>query len=100
MAGTQMIIIVLFSAFTGWVISSLTLRLLFNTSSKKILGFIPELKSRLGDRAGKAFQREFETSEIIDQKIADPLLFEKMKPEIEKHVDFFLNEKLATVFPL
>ena len=90
MTAVQMSIIVFFTAFTGWIISWLTIRLLFS----------PSLRSGLGTKAGQVFQQEFESSKMIDEKITDPSLFEKMKPEIEKHVDFFLNEKLATVFPL
>ncbi|MEO8772178.1 MAG: hypothetical protein ABI402_18915 [Ferruginibacter sp.] len=90
MTAVQMSIIVFFSAFTGWIISWLTIRLLFSSS----------IRSGLGTKAGQVFQQEFESSKMIDEKMTDPSLFEKMKPEIEKHVDFFLNEKLAAVFPL
>ncbi|MFT3907915.1 MAG: hypothetical protein QM737_00700 [Ferruginibacter sp.] len=93
MTALQMIIIVFFSACTGWIISWLTLRILFSSTGKKI-------QVRFAITAGKALQQEFQSHGIIDDKIADPALLEKMKPEIEKHVDFFLNEKLATVFPL
>lgn len=89
-------IIVLFSGLTGWVISQLTLFFLF----KKITGKNAVVIPAVAKKTGSFFQSEFESSKAIDEKIADPLLLEKMKPEIEKHVDFFLNEKLATVFPL
>src|SRR5436190_23365493 len=100
MTATQMFIIVLFSGFAGWVISHLTVYLLFASPTQKKGGIIPALMPRLAIKASQVFQSEFESSTIIDEKITDPLIFEKMKPEIEKHVDFFLNEKLATVFPL
>ena len=90
MTTVQMSIIIFFTSFTGWIISWLTIRLLFS----------PSLKAGLGAKAATVFQQEFESSKMIDEKITDVTLFEKMKPEIEKHVDFFLNEKLATVFPL
>lgn len=86
----QMGIIVFFSAFTGWIVSWLTTRLAFSTYSQ----------SRMADKAGQAFQQEFASSNFIDQQLTDPRFFDKMKPEIERHVDLFLNEKLATVFPL
>jgi hypothetical protein len=98
MGPVQMIIIVVFSAFTGWFISWCTLQLLF--SEKAFQGRLYAWKSRMANTAGKLLQSEFESSAIIEQKISDPSLFEKLKPEIEKHVDLFLNEKLATIFPL
>lgn len=88
----QMAIIVCISGFTGWLISWLSLRLLFISIFKK---------KRPGGYSALSFlQKEFENSTLIDEKIADPVLFERLKPEIESHVDYFLNEKLATVFPL
>ncbi len=95
MGPLQVIIIVFCSALTGWLIAGFTLQFLFGGSSKN-----GALKSRLADNAGKLFQHEFESSTIIDEKISDPALLQKLKPEIEKHVDFFLNEKLAGIFPL
>lgn len=90
MTVVQMVFIIFSFAFTGWFISWLTCRLLFSASSRK----------KWGIKAGLLFQSEFESSEMINEKISDPLLFEKLKPEIETHVDFFLGEKLATIFPL
>ncbi len=94
MEPVKIIIILCYSAFTGWLISWLTLQLLFTPSKLK------SPQSRLAAKAGSVIQHEFESSSAIEEKIADPLLFEKLKPEIEKHVDYFLNEKLAMIFPL
>ena len=86
----QMGIILFFSACTGLAISWVATRLLFSSPLKKAVAL----------KAGHVLQQEFESSTIIDEQMANPLLFENLKPEIEKHVDFFLNEKLAIVFPL
>src|SRR5436309_3253101 len=91
----QMLLIICCSALTGWIISWLTLQIIFSDSLR-----MRSLKMRIGKHAATVFQKEFESSTLIEQNIEDPQLFEKLKPEIEKHVDFFLNEKLATIFPL
>ena len=36
----------------------------------------------------------------IEQKITSTENLEKIKPDIEKHVDDFLNHKLRDVFPI
>ncbi len=90
MTAVQILIILLSSATTGLLIALITLRLLFTASSKK-------------NWAGKLSilaQKEFESSVLLEEKVSDPQLFEKLKPEIEWHVDLFLTEKLAAVFPL
>jgi uncharacterized membrane protein YheB (UPF0754 family) len=38
--------------------------------------------------------------EDIEQKLTSNENLEKLKPEIEKHIDFFLNNKLKSVFPI
>ena len=36
----------------------------------------------------------------IEQRITSAENLEKIKPEIEKHIDAFLNKKLRDVFPI
>ena len=90
MTAVQIIITILSSATTGLLIALITLRLLFTASSKK----------NWAGKISTLAQKEFESSIVIEEKVSDPQLFEKLKPEIERHVDLFLTEKLAAVFPL
>lgn len=99
MTGIQLFVFVICSTVTGWLISWLLTYLLFKSSSTN-KGLIPGFTSYLTNEVGDMLQQAFESSTIIDEKISDPRMLEKMKPQIEQHVDFFLNEKLATVFPL
>lgn len=61
---------------------------------------LPTLQERFAGDAAKAASAHLLPTDFIEQQVADPLLLEKLKPEIEKHVDHFLHEKLSTVFPL
>lgn len=45
-------------------------------------------------------QKEFIAFKGLDEKLADPALIAQLKPEIEQHVDHFLNEKIKSVFPV
>ncbi len=90
MSPAQMIILIFFPAFAGWLISWISIRFLFT----------PALQHRFASKIGKAARQDFLNYKGVDEKIADPGLLEKLKPAIEQHVDLFLNEKLSTVFPL
>ena len=101
-----MLLIIGIAAATGWVISIITVHLFFISASKKInhTDRISQpntsFQSKLANSAGDLVQSEFVESGILDKRLSDPVLFQKLKPEIEHHVDIFLNEKLAVIFPL
>ena len=106
MTGTQLLIILLFFALTGWFIAWLMIKLLFwpmkpiSIVGFRIQGLIPAKKENLANEAGSLIQSAFLDYRGFDEKIADPALLEKLKPQIEAHVDHFLKEKLKAVFPL
>lgn len=101
-----MLLIIGIAAATGWVISLIALQLFFISSLKKINHTDrinqpnTSFQSKLATRAGDLVQSEFVESGILDKRLSDPVLLQKLKPEIEHHVDIFLNEKLAVIFPL
>lgn len=71
----------------------------------KILGFsfqgiIPSKQQTAAENIGRLVEAEFNAYKGFDEKIADPALLQKLRPDIEGHVDHFLKEKLKTVFPL
>ena len=101
-----MLLVIGIAAATGWVISLIALQLFFISSLKKINHTDrinqpnTSFQSKLATRAGDLVQSEFVESGILDKRLSDPVLLQKLKPEIEHHVDIFLNEKLAVIFPL
>jgi uncharacterized membrane protein YheB (UPF0754 family) len=106
MPSIQLLIILFFSAFIGWFIAWLTIKILFwpvkplHIAGIKLQGMIPAKKSYLADKIGSLIQSGFVSYNGLDEKVSDPALLEKLKPEIENHVDHFLKEKLKTVFPI
>ncbi len=106
MSAAHIIIILFFFTFTGWLIAWGITRLLFWPEKPlklgffTILGFVPGSKEKVALKAGKVLQGELMAYKGLDEKLTDPDLLNKLRPEIENHVDHFLNEKIKTVFPL
>lgn len=100
------IIILLFFAFTGWFIAWFTTWLLFRPVKRvdmgfvRIQGLVPASKGMLSEKAGKFIQQELMDFSRFEAIMANPGLLKKLRPEIESHVDHFLQVKIKTVFPL
>jgi uncharacterized membrane protein YheB (UPF0754 family) len=101
----HLILTVFLFAFTGWLTTWLLTRLLFrprkpiNILGIKAQGIIPKNQLQIAKKMGELVSREFSFSQLQD-KVADPRNLEKLKPEIEKHIDHFLREKLKVSFPM
>ena len=106
MYATQVIIILFFFTFTGWLIAWGIARFIFWPGKPLKLGFItiwglvPASKRKAASKAGEIFQGELMAYKGLEAQLTDPVLLQKLRPEIENHVDHFLNEKIKTVFPL
>ena len=106
MDAIRILIIIFFSTFTGWFISWLTLQVIFrplkpvHIGKYKLQGLIPAKQAAFAAKIGSQVQSTFLAYKGLDEKLADPALLEKLKPEIEAHVDHFLQEKLKEVFPI
>ncbi len=106
MQPNQYLIILFFSAFTGWFISWISIRLIFwpvipvKLGIVTIQGLVPARQKYLAENIGNKVQTAFQAYRGFDEKISDPALIEKLKPEIEIHIDHFLKEKLKSVFPI
>ena len=102
----QFMIILLFFSFTGWFIAWLIIKFLFWPASSlslgkwKIQGIVPASQKQFAYKAGQLRQAEFMAYKGLDEKLADPSLIAKLRPEIESHVDHFLQEKIKSVFPI
>ncbi len=106
MTWIQYILPVLFTSFTGWVTIWLTIKLLFHPGKPisaagfKMQGVIPGNQNLIAEKLGKLVSKEFLSFSTLQEKVTDPDNFNKLKPEIEKHIDHFLREKLKDTFPM
>ncbi len=100
-----LLIIPLISAFIGWLMVSLAIKMLFHPyQPKKILGIsfhgvipkrLPHFAKKLGELVNTLF-----SFDDIENKISDPANLEKIIPMIETHVDDFLRNRLSTEMPV
>lgn len=96
----------LISAFTGWVTTWIAIKMLFHPRKPikifglTIQGIFPKNQQEIAIKLGQVVSRELLSFEEIEEKITSAENLEKLKPEIEKHIDDFLRNKLKEVFPM
>lgn len=96
----------LLSCFTGWFVIWLVLKLIFRPlkpftlAGFKIQGILPANQQLIAASIGKMVSTQLFSFDALQQKVTDPESFNKLKPEIEKHIDVFLREKLKETFPM
>ena len=78
------------SAGIGWMSNWIAIKLLLRSRKRQ---------ARLTQQLAKLLGKGLLSSGIIEQKISSSDNFQKIRPEAEKHVDKFLNEKLKEAFP-
>ncbi|MEI7736275.1 MAG: DUF445 family protein, partial [Ferruginibacter sp.] len=66
----------------------------------KLQGIFPKNQQLIAQKLGQVVSKEFLSFAEIEAKVTNPENLEKLKPEIESHIDKFLKEKLSTVFPM
>lgn len=94
------------SAFTGWVTTWVAVKMLFhprkpvNIFGFKLQGIFPKNQHEIAIKLGQVVSKELLSFEEIEQKITSSDNLEKLKPEIEAHIDNFLRNKLKDVFPM
>jgi uncharacterized membrane protein YheB (UPF0754 family) len=103
---TSYIIPVLLSAFTGWVTTWIAIKMLFHPRNPvRIFGFtlqgiFPKNQQLIAEKLGQVVGKELLSFAEIEAKVTSPDNLQKLKPEIEKHIDGFLRERLKEVFPV
>ena len=103
---TGYVITILLSTFTGWVTTWIAIKMLFHPRRPiKILGFtlqgiIPKNQQLIAQKLGQVVSKELLSFDEIERKITSPDNLQKLKPEIEAHIDNFLRNKLKDVFPM
>jgi uncharacterized membrane protein YheB (UPF0754 family) len=106
MTSGQLLIILFAFTLTGWFIAWMIIKILFwpvkpvKFGMFRLQGLLPARQHYFAGKIGALVQSAFHEYKGLDEKISDPALLQKLKPEIEDHVDHFLKEKLKTVFPL
>jgi uncharacterized membrane protein YheB (UPF0754 family) len=103
---TGYVITILLSAFTGWVTTWMAIKMLFHPRRPiKVFGFtiqgiFPKNQQLIAQKLGQVVSKELLSFDEIEKKITDPGNLQKLKPEIEAHIDNFLRNKLKEVFPM
>ena len=103
---TNYIIPVLLSTFTGWVTTWIAIKMLFhprnpvNILGFKLQGIFPKNQQLIAQKLGQVVSKEFLSFAEIEAKVTNPDNLQMLKPEIEKHIDIFLREKLTDLFPM
>jgi uncharacterized membrane protein YheB (UPF0754 family) len=94
------------SAFTGWFTTWVAIKMLFHPRKPlkilglKIQGIFPKNQQQIAEKLGEVVSKELLSFKEIEEKITNPSNLEKLKPEIEKHIDHFLRAKLSSTFPV
>ena len=102
----KIILPLLLSACTGWLVIWVFIKCLFrplhrvNIGGIKIQGIIPARQQMLATKIGELVSKELISFSAVQEKITDPENFNALKPEIEKHIDSFLRERLKSTFPM
>jgi uncharacterized membrane protein YheB (UPF0754 family) len=101
-----LILVPIISAFIGWIINRLAIKMLFHPrKSKKILGItfqgiLPKRQPEISEKIGKLVSQQFLSLLDIEQKISNPENLKSVMPMIEDHVDDFLRIKLKNEMPV
>ncbi|UAY53693.1 DUF445 family protein [Ferruginibacter albus] len=96
----------LLSAFNGWITTWIAIKMLFHPRKPvkifglTIQGIFPKNQRLLAQKLGQVVGKELLSFSDIEKKVTDPENLEKLKPEIEAHIDNFLRNKIKDVFPM
>ena len=103
---TGNVITILLSAFTGWITTWIAIKMLFHPRRPfKILGLtiqgiFPKNQRLIAEKLGQVVGKELLSFDEIEQKVTNPENLQRLRPDIEQHIDHFLRNKLKEVFPM
>ncbi len=106
MQWSNYILILLFSCLTGWLAVWFILKILFwpkknvNALGLKFQGLLPRYQPVIAEQLAEMASKELFSFASLKEKAASPASFDKLRPEIEFHIDHFLREKLKDSFPM
>lgn len=99
-------LIPLISGFIGYITNWIAIKMLFHPRKPvrilgiTIQGIFPKRQQQFAEKLGKMVSSEFLSFQDIEEKISSPENLKHILPEIEIHVDRFLQERLAQLFPM
>ncbi|MFN8243109.1 MAG: DUF445 family protein [Ferruginibacter sp.] len=103
---TQYIFPVVLSTFTGWITTWIAIKMLFHPRRPlrlpglTIQGIFPKNQQLIAGKLGQVVGRELLSFAEIEARVINPANLEKLRPEIEAHIDNFLRTRLKDSFPL
>jgi uncharacterized membrane protein YheB (UPF0754 family) len=103
---TQFITTVLLAAFTGWITTWIAIKMLFHPRRPikffglTIQGIFPKNQRLIAEKLGQVVSKELLSFDEIEAKVTNPDNLQKLRPDIEGHIDNFLRNKLKDVFPM
>ncbi len=106
MYGMQYILPLLLSGITGWLVTYIFIKILFRPHKPisfagfSIQGIIPANQEAVAKKIGNYVSEELFSFSALQEKIIHPDNFNKLKPEIEKHIETFLRVRLKDTFPM
>ena len=65
-----------------------------------IQGIFPKNQRLIAEKLGQVVGKELLSFDEIEQKVTNPENLQKLRPDIENHIDNFLRNKLKDVFPM
>lgn len=83
----------LLTALIGWLIHSVAIIFFLRN-------ILPKKKNAIAQSLAKKAALEFANFRGLEEKINDPSNLDNIMPEIETHIDHFLNEKLKKEMPV
>ena len=107
MPWTGYIIPILLSTFTGWITTWIAIKMLFHPRKPiRFLGvtiqqgIFPKNQHLIAQKLGQVVGKELLSFSEIEEKVTNPENLQKLRPDIEAHIDNFLKNKLKDVFPM
>jgi uncharacterized membrane protein YheB (UPF0754 family) len=101
-----LLLIPIISAFIGWFTNWIAVKMLFHPKQPiKILGItfqgiFPKRQEQFAIKLGKLVGEQLLSFSDIEQKLTNPANLQKLMPQVEQHIDYFLREKLSESMPM
>lgn len=99
-------LLILVATAAGWAFASLIIFFLFRPHlPNKIFGFtiwgvMPAMQNRFAKELATILTERYLQPGHIASHVSNNVLLQQLNPQIEKHVDVFLEQKLPETFPL
>ncbi len=106
MPTTALLLLPLFTAFTGWCCLRLLIYFLFRPLrpvrflGMRVQGVFPARQKQIAAALGRAIAAEMPATGDIALRLADPAKIAALMPGIEKHIDEFLQLRLKEKIPV